>query len=597
MFTGIRWRLISYFLIIIAFIVLIMGAFFIWFLNNLYIQTLQENLYIQTRLTGSLIEEMIERGSLRGEIDAVCKDLSEEFGVRITLMDSEGVVWIDSASDPSVVENQRHHPEIIEALQHGMGVSVRFSTTLGEYMLYLAVPFPDGSGWEAGAYPLAGVIRLALPLYPINAAIANLRLFILGFLLFASLLALGIGVILSHRIIDPLQKIVSAAQAISAGNYRPLLEVSGRDELTELAQNIKSMGHSLDKKIHQVLREKNKLETVISSINSGIILVDHTLTIEMINPAAEKLFGIEREKVVGTPLQTTLRHYSLLENLKAVLRGSAAKLIELNIFYPRVEILEVYLIPVAGVRSSTIGVLLLFHEVTHLRSLDKMRSDFVANVSHELRTPLAVIRGYTETILHEKLSQNQLFEFLQIIDRETGRLSSLLDSLLDLAQIENEREVVKKEQVDLSALLAEVLLLVEGIRLQKEIALSADITCERAFVLVNREWMGQALVNILENSIKHGNHGGELNVRLYSEHNIVTVEVEDNGPGIPEADLPYVFERFYRVDKARSRKSGGTGLGLSIVKHVMEAHNAVYGLESKEGKGTTFRFSLKLTKT
>lgn len=595
MFRGIRRRLITYYFVVIAVTVILMGVFFIWFLNYFYMQTLRNNLHNQARLAAAIIGEMIERDAPPAEIDRLSKDLGSELGIRLTLVNQDGTVIADSAENPGLMENHGERPEIIEALDLQKGVAIRYSVTLDEEMYYLAIPLdsklPDHDNENVPA-----VIRLALPLAGINQAVFNLILFIFAALFVSSLIALTTAVIFSQKITGPISKISSAAHAIAEGDFTPTLDVGGKDELSALAQKIREMGLALNKKIEQVLWEKNKLDTVVSSMSSGIILIDQDMKIELINPAAESLFDLKREEVVGEQFSRIIRDYALCENLKAACREGEAKVTEVNLYYPRAVVLDTYLLPVKDSDSNIIGILLLFHETTELRSIEKMRSDFVANISHELRTPLTSIRGYTETILHEELDRGQLLDFLKVIDRETARLSSLLDDLLDLAQIENEKGFVQKEAVDLTELLNEAVQEVERLHLQNDITIIASLPQESLMVEGNSEWLRQAVINVLENSIRHGRSRGKVEISLYREDQQAVVEVSDNGPGIPDADLPHVFERFYRVDKGRSRKSGGTGLGLSIVKHIMEAHSATYSLQSKEGQGVTFCFKLPLIK-
>lgn len=593
MFTGIRRRLIIYYLAVIAVIVILMGAFFIFFLNYFYMETLRENLYNQARLASVLIEEMLERDAGYDEIDTLAKDLGKELGVRLTIVDADGTVFADSNQDPSLMENHINRPEIIEAMETYKGIASRYSVTLDEEMYYLAIPI-DTASLAGSQSEIRAIIRLAIPLAAIKEAVNSLVVFILGALLISSLLALAAAVAFSQRITGPISKISSAAHSISEGDFSPDLHVAGKDELAALAQNIKEMGSSLKKKIEQVLWEKNKVETVVSSMSSGIILTDRDLKIELINPAAEVLFDLKSDNVIGKPFHQAIRYYALNENLKAVSQDGEARVIEVNLYYPKAVVLDTYLLPVYGTDQSIIGSLILFHETTELRSLEKMRSDFVANVSHELRTPLTTVRGYTETILHEDLTREQLVDFLQVIDKETRRLSSLLDELLDLAQIENEKGFVKKEPVDLSELIRETVKMVEGARAALNTTVGLDLPEHSVYVSGNPEWLRQALVNVLENSIKHGYEKGHLEISLSTAASQAEIIIKDNGPGIPEEDLPHVFERFYRVDKARSRKSGSTGLGLSIVKHILEAHDANYTLQSKAGEGTTFIFSFPL---
>jgi len=593
LFSGIRRRLIVFYLVVIAVIVLLMGIFFIWFLSNYYMETLRENLYNQARLSAALVEEMLARDAAPAELDQLCKNLGEELGFRLTLVAPDGTVLADSAEDPVLMENHSSRPEIIEAMEKKKGVSTRYSVTLDEEMYYLAIPISSGSETNSEINSTA-VIRLALSMAGIKEAQSNLVFFIIVVLLISSIASMTAAVFLSERITGPIEKISAAARAIAGGNFTPEIKVKSRDELGQLASNIREMGGSLSKKMNQVVWEKNKLETVVSSMSSGIILTDKEQNIELINPAAEKLFDLESGKAVGNSFQNVIRYYTLNENLKAVCLDGEAKTVEINLHYPRAAVLDVYIIPVFGSEGLIIGALLIFHETTELRSLEKMRSDFVANISHELRTPLTTVRGYTETILHENLNRQELTEFLQVIDKETGRLSALLDDLIDLAQIENEKGLVKKEPVDLKAVIDEALLRVDDLKIQQRVTISNNFPQEDIKVVGNPEWLRQAIINVLENSIRHGRKGGKVQVSLAKKNGNAEVKVADDGPGIPDADLPYVFERFYRVDKARSRKSGGTGLGLSIVKHIMEAHRATYSLQSRQDEGTIFTFTLPL---
>ncbi|MDW7738570.1 MAG: ATP-binding protein [Bacillota bacterium] len=593
MFSSIRWRLIFYYILVISLIVLIMGLSFIWFLNNFYMKNLHENLYTQLKLVEALVAEMSDRGASSQDIDNLCKQLGHELGLRITLVNRDGTVLADSAEIPAFMDNHAQRPEIIEAYAVGEGSSIRYSTTIGEEMYYLAVPVEIPSLME---FTEDGTltIRISLPLVMINDTTSRLKYIILAALLGSSIIALVASVILSHRLTGQIREISKAARAISAGNFAPALEIGGNDELTALGRSIKEMGGALNKKIDQVTWEKNKLDTVVSSINSGIIMVDQEQKIELINPAAEKLFDVNKDAVTGKPIQQTVRYYALTEKLKTVYGEGKSQYFELNLYYPRTVLVEAYLLPLTTDGKGVSGGLFIFHEVTEKRTMEKMRSDFVANVSHELRTPLTTIRGYTETIMTEKLSNEELIDFLRIIDKETNRLTNLIDSLLDLAQIENEKELFMKEKIDLEALLLEAKKRIQDLQSQREVSIDLDISESHLVVSGNFEWLCQAVINILENSIRHGKERGRITIKIFRESDQAVVEISDDGPGIPKEDLPYIFERFYRVDKARSRKSGGTGLGLSIVKHIMEAHKAYYSLNSTEGLGTFFRFSLPI---
>lgn len=592
MFTGIRWRLISYYLAVIAVVVLVMGIFFISFLNFFYRENLRMNLFAQARLAAALVGELEARDGPAADLDLWCINIGESLGLRVTLIAADGTVLGDSAENPVMMENHLNRLEIQEAMQKGKGAAFRYSATLQEDMFYAALLIP-AEGWtQAEPGPLNGFIRLALPLSEIHAAVSKVQSFTLIALIVSTLAALLLGMFLSIKITGPLKAISAAARSIAGGEFEPVLNVEGRDEMAGLAQTIREMGRSLHKKVQQILLEKNKLDAAISAADSGILMVDRKFKIELLNPAAEKIFSLPREEAVGAPVQAALRYHALFENLQGVYYDGKPRNFELSLYYPRSINLQVSLVPVIGAGGDVMGVLALFHDITLRRSVEQMRSDFMANVSHELRTPLTAIKGYTETILHQDLTGEELTDFLQIIDREAGRLARLVDSLLDLSAIEGHKEIVRKEALDLGELCKKALLDLEEARCQKKIIIKTSLPPEPVYVYGNAEWLRQALVNVIDNSIKYGYPEGMINFSILEVKEIITVEISDNGPGIPEADLPYVFERFYRVDKSRTRISGGTGLGLAIVKHILEAHGASYAIESEPGRGTTFRFSL-----
>lgn len=594
MFSGIRWRLIFYFLVVSAAVVLVMGTAFTWFLRYYYLETLRSSLFNQGRLAAALMEELFQRGAAPDEFDELCKSLGIDLGLRFTLVDLHGNVLGDSLEIPSMMGNYLNRPEIKEALTTGRGEASRYSTAFGEEMLYLALPLSDGA--RAPSEPMA-VLRLSLPLSRIDTAVARLRLFMLIALFVSAAVALTLGIFLAKKITSPVKKAMYAAKSIAEGNFTLSLDTGGRgagdrDEMSALSRAIKDMGRSLSAQLQQIRLEKKKLEAALFSMESAVILLDGELKVELLNPAAEKVFNIKRERAVGMPARVALRHYSLYENLRSVYDRGRPCSFEFDLFYPHLT-LQASMVPVRNDAGTVVGVLALFHDITAFRSLEKMRHEFAANVSHELRTPLTVIKGYAETILgEEQIKNGQLISFLQIIDREAGRLSRLVDSLLDLSLIEEQKKAFRKQPVELLSL---ALLAIEDVASkcsEKKMRIETDFPPQPLFVQGNPDWLRQAMVNVLDNSICYGSPKGVIQIKVACQESLAVVRIIDDGPGIPAADLPHLFERFYRVDKARSRRRGGVGLGLSIVKHIMEAHGAFYGIQSEEGRGTIFYFKL-----
>ena len=598
---NIRWRLTTYYLIVVAVVVVVIGAFFMWFFEYFYMENLRETLLNKSRIASELVRELIEREASTAEIDAVCKKMGDELGTRFTVVDFSGDVLGDSMEDPLSMDNHAGRAEIQEALQNQVGSSIRFSSTVDKDMFYVALPvYPHSYGTlsedKRDAAPLA-VLRVALPLNEIKNAILRIQFFTLLALLISGVMAILVGTLLSRKITGPLATITSAAQNIASGDFEPVLEVKGDDELASLAGTVKEMGYTLRDKFHETVIEKNKIEAVINSINSGIVMFGSDLIIDIMNPAAGKMFDILPGAADGGSAKSFFRYHELLDGLEKVIQSGEQISFELNVFYPENIILQVSLIPLKNESGKVSGVLAVFHDITALRSMEKMRSEFVANVSHELRTPLTAIRGYAETLLSmDNTESDKREQFLGIIARETVHISSIVDSLMELSVIEEKKGIIKKQLLDIKKVLAESLRYVSGKAAARSISINENYHLEKCIISGNPDWLRQAIVNILDNAIKYGKEGGEVSVNIKLQNDEVVVSVEDDGAGIPAKDIPHIFERFYRVDKARTRKLEGAGLGLSIVKHILDAHQARYEIKSTEGIGTLFRFAIPLAR-
>ncbi|MBS3942921.1 MAG: HAMP domain-containing protein [Dethiobacter sp.] len=592
MFTGIRWRLISRYTAVISVAILTAGISFIYFLNSFYLESMQKDLLIQASLISRLLSEVYTREGSSASLDQLCKDLGRQLGLNITLVAPDGTVIGDSKENPALMKNHLSLPEIQEALRVGKGTVMRKNDDLNEEIFYTAVLIDNDRSAGGMQSSLSGFIRLAAPLSELSTAVSRIQLFTFIALVVSTMAALLVGMVLSVRITGPLKDISAAARSIAAGNFNPSLTVAGNDEMTALARTIREMGRALQIKVQEILLEKNKLDAVISAADSGIVMVDCAFKIELMNPAAEKIFVVSKKEIAGSSVQAALRYYSLFENIQKVCQDGKPCNFEMTLYHPRSITLQASLVPVIGPEGGVKGVLALFHDITAMRSVEQMRSDFVANVSHELRTPLTAIKGYAETILDQDLTREEQADFLNIIDREAGRLARLVDALLDLSTIEGLKSTVKKEAVNLMELCKRSVHDLEEARFNKNMALNTSFPPNPVYVYGNPDWLRQVLVNVLDNSIKYGYCGGTINLAVSQTEEMITVSVSDSGPGIPKADLPYVFERFYRVEKSRTRTSGGTGLGLAIVKHILEAHGSAYSINSMPGHGTIFQFTL-----
>ena len=582
---SIRWRMTSMYLIIIALSLSIIGGYFIWRLEIFYMDNLKTQMLSETKILIELFSVLQEEGTFEKKVDEICKKVGRETGNRVTFVAADGSVLGDSHEEIALMENHLQRPEIQKALEQGSGAAQRFSSTIDKDMYYLALLMDDLN-------PEAGFVRLSVPLSHINDNIAQMRLILVSWLLLALFLAALLSLRFSRRLIRPLDEIGMVARAITSGDFDQRVQVQTRDELGVLGQTINRMGETLKEKVQQISREKSKLESVMSAMTSGVVLCDSRGTINFINEAAFKIFGLEGEKIVGLPLQAAIRNYLLYEKMQEVMHSREMKSFELNLFFPEPRVVQVHMVPITGDTGyEIISVLAVLHDITGIRSLERMRSEFVANVSHELRTPLTTIKGYAETLLDKdnRRDPEKVEHILTVIDKEAGRLARLLKDLLNLSQIESSKAVMKKQKVDITPVVKEAVALLYKQAAEKSLQVELESPEQDIPTITgDPDWLLQLFIDILDNSIKYTPAEGRITLTVTGQLSEVVVSISDTGIGIPSKNLPYIFERFYRVDKARSRSVGGTGLGLAIVKHIVDAHGGRVEVHSSVGEGTTF---------
>lgn len=364
-------------------------------------------------------------------------------------------------------------------------------------------------------------------------------------------------------------------------------------DVRDLAEQVNRMSHRLQAHLEALGRESMRLEAVLANMAEGVVILDAAHRIVLMNPPAERLFGVPFSEARGRDHLEITHNFDLESRLARVLAGGGAETFELRRAQPEEQVLAGRLVRLGREGDEPAGALLVLHDITRFRRLERMRTEFVANVSHELRTPLTSIRGFTETLLEEDLDPDTRRQFLETIRREAGRLSDLIEDLLDLSRIESGQMSFRPGPVAVATLVADV---IDRHRRRAEaagLALEADVPDSLPSVWGDRNRLTQVLHNLIDNAIRYTPGGGRVTVRAEAgSDGYVTVSVADTGPGIPREHLPRLFERFYRVDRARSRSSGGTGLGLSIVKHIVELHGGTVSVTSELGKGSTFRFTV-----
>lgn len=449
--------------------------------------------------------------------------------------------------------------------------------------------FFRGIGWR----PVASYFFMFLLFYAILELYAVQKINIGGAIAVSLPLAVGLAWVLYRRVIKPLNEITGTARDIARGNFRRQVDISSRDEIGDLARSINDMAARLRATIEEVTEEKNRVQTILNSMTDCVIAVDRDRRIIMVNPAIESMFGITRDECVGKTIVEVIRNFDLDNILKKVQAGNKPQTREIQILSPEPRIFHLRIAPLNS--SNQGGAVILLRDVTERRNMEQMRSEFVANVSHELRTPLTSIRGFVETLLESGTDDPEMTRhFLGIIATETRRLSKLVEELLDLSKIEERRAVHRWQRVEIPALVDRVLAVCGNHAEEKQINIKANFPPRLPPLFGDPDMLAQVLINLLDNAVKYTPPGGSVTISASVENDEIRLDVADTGVGIPAESLPRVFERFYRVEKARSRELGGIGLGLAIVKHIINGHGGRVDVKSTVGKGTVFSIFLPL---
>jgi len=420
---------------------------------------------------------------------------------------------------------------------------------------------------------------------------------------FASLLSLFITSIIAFILLrfltQPLDDLMDILKRLTLGHRRKELLIDSKDEFGYLAKAISEMDAQLRNKIEEISKEKGTLQTILKGMAEGVLVVDEKNHIIMINDTLRTLFSPSTEVVDKTPLEL-IRHTELEGAIHKAIQEGKNSSFELTLPTSLGKIFEVNVVGILPPPEEEqkeghgmSGAIAVLHDISRLKELEKIRQDFVANVSHELRTPLTTIKGYTETLLDGALKEEVAPQFLQVIQKHTDRLAKIVEDLLTLSKIESKEFLLKKEKLYLSELIDDVLDFVKEGAKKKKISIDAVHISSSFIIEGDRNILEQILINLLDNAIKYGREGGKITISAnQKDQKEIEVSVRDNGIGIPQEDLPRIFERFYRVDKGRSQELGGTGLGLSIVKHLISAHGGRVWAESQLGEGSTFYFTL-----
>jgi two-component system phosphate regulon sensor histidine kinase PhoR len=576
--VSIRWRLFLSYVLVTLVAVGTLGFFAARGVEQRHIASLESSLRVQSLLIGDLVREDWAAPTL----DERVKTLGRESGLRITLVQPDGVVLADSEHDPKSMENHASRPEIRAALAQGSGQSLRYSETLRVEMLYVATALQQQE-------ETIGVVRVAVPLHQVELALRQIRNIVLTFGLLGALLSLLLSLRFSQRLTSAVRELDQAARRFSRGDLEVTVHPRGRDELTALAESFNDMASRLRATIHEVQEEKQKAEAILTQVGEAILVTEASGRITLCNEAAERAFGVTCQEAAGRGVVEVTQSPALETAFRAALETGETAACEVQVVAPRARLLEAIVTAVGG--EQRLGAVAVLHDVTELRRLETVRSEFVSNASHELRTPITAIKAMAETLLSGGRDDPELVErFLPELERQADRLAALVQDMLDLAALEA-GQPLHRTSVNVAEVVATVAAELKPLAAQRGFSIEQEAP---EGLMVSADWLAlhRALANLLDNAIKYTDPGGTLGVRAAASAGSVQITVWDTGLGMLSSDLPRIFERFYRVDKARSLRLGGTGLGLSIVKHLVEAMGGQVTVASELRKGSQFTITL-----
>jgi len=556
-------------------IILILSFFIIIFsfrtIKNYYIETLStdlKNLGVTLKIE---IKPFIKNEKSR-ELDAFVKKLGRTVDTRITIIAPSGKVLADSEKDPKTMENHKTRPEVKKALNGSIGKSLRFSTTVKEEMLYVALPIKDGG-------ELVGVVRTSLFLKDINNLLTSLKAKMLQIVLLVVFVSMLIALVFSRSLSRPIGQLASAAREVALENFNVRVSLKNNDELKELADSFNLMTEKIQTLFTDLSLKTDELNNIIASLREGFLVLNEAGKVIICNDSFKSI--VENDAPEGKFWWEVIRVAGLGELIKRALEKKK-NLVEEIAFGEKVFLCSITFIP------SMNEISVVFHNITEIKRLEKIKKDFVINVSHELRTPLTAIKGFVET-LEEEIDKKHI-HYLNIIKKHTDRLMNIVQDLLLLSELEEVNTKIKFETVNMKNLIMDVLKLFENKLEQKNLSLKLNLQ-DGLTVQGDAFKLEQMLINLIDNAVKY-TEKGHIKVSLKEENKQIVIKVEDTGIGIPEKHLGRIFERFYVVNKSHSRKLGGTGLGLSIVKHIALSHNGKIDVESTVGKGTRFTITL-----
>ncbi|MCK4431971.1 MAG: PAS domain-containing protein [Candidatus Aminicenantes bacterium] len=548
-------------------------------LKNFY----QNRIARELETNALLVKNILKENKDPQLIQSTVLDLNRQIGARITVIDSEGIVLTDSDEDPAKMENHKNRPEIKTALlSKRTGQSIRFSETIKIDMMYIAIPVVKND-------EVSQVIRLSLPLVEVKEKMASIHKIIIYSILIGGLVSIGLGALVGRHFSSPLSEMNSFAQKIIQGDFSKKVRIRTKDEVGQLAKSLNEMSDQLEQKIRAIIKDKNEMEAILGSMQEGVIVIDKDENTILLNSSLTSMLELRSEEFTGRPFWEIISDDEINSILKQALEKKDSFSSQVFILKREPRNIQIQTAPITDQHEKLFGIVGVFHDITDLKKLEKARSEFLANVSHELITPITSIVGSVETLKDGAINiPNKRDDFLDIIYSHSQRLANLVNDILSLTQIEAHEIKMSFQPVIIKEIIDDIWALYKNKAESEKLSFEIDIPSKLPHVSADPEWITLAFSNLVDNAIKFTKPKDQIKVRAEEINNFVRIDVSDTGIGISEEHLPRIFERFYRVDKARSREMGGTGLGLAIVKHIVQANQGKITVKSKPGKGSTF---------
>ncbi len=584
MFHSIRWRIAVPYVVLILLATAALTVYFSSFVRQGHLSDLRIQLTAEARLVGEAVTPLLVEEDTVEIIDPWAKRWGELLEARVTVIRADGIVLGDSHENPAAMENHLGRPEVQQALADGLGISTRHSRTVGYEMMYAAVPV------EAGGQ-MVGIARVALPLTQIEADVARLRRTVVAVSLFTALLAGLLALLIAEQLARPLRRLTRLAEGMVRGDLGGRIYLSSHDEVGRLADAFNRMATELQTQIEALADRRNTLTAVLTHMADGVVITDGEGRVRLMNPAAARILSLSQDTAVGKSFVAVARDHQVVEIWRHCQETGEeqSEAVEMG---GRGPFLRVVATPLRGTPQD--GCLVLFQDLTQIRRLETVRRDFISNISHELRTPLASLKALVDTLHDGALDDPPAARrFLERMETEVDTLTQMVQELLELSRIESGQVSLRLEPTPVASVVLPPVERLRPLAKRAGLRLTVDLLPDLPPLLADAEQMRQVITNLVHNAIKFTPSGGKVTVSAEPIKDAIVISVRDTGVGIPADDLPRIFERFYKADRARS--GSGTGLGLAIAKHIVLAHGGRLWAESPtdaEGKGSIFYVAL-----